>query len=240
MKKIHFFINSKGGVGKTFLNYLIALMNESNEKSLFVDVDSSAQKADTSPLNFLSGRTPARLSSINLLDERERIDRAGLFASLEDLAKTDYEDIYLDFGATESADFPALVTREIKPKDFKAFEEHLKVKFVFHFVVAGGTDYVRSTQYLSSFVSLIAGLFEIYIRPNQKTFYGFGQLLEELKTYSTDKKNKITGIREFGDFDVTNAIGKEIVANMEQGKGKSELAYATKLKLNNEFEKLAL
>lgn len=239
MKKIHFILQSKGGAGKSFLTYLLALKEEANEKALFVELDSST-KSSTKNLRFLAGRTPARFAELSLLDDRRKIVRDKLIAGVEGLNKLEgYESIYCDCGAPESEQFPALVSYDLKAKDLKDFADYLGVKFVFHIVVAGGTSYVSCVDYMQQLVSNLGGLFEIYIEINETTFYGFSHLLEEVKSYASDKKNKITAVRNFGDIDITSDIGKSIMANIEQGNGFDELPFAAKLKMRNEFEKIA-
>ena len=92
MKKMNFILQSKGGSGKSMLAYLLALKNEDNLLTYFIDFDSSV-KSSTQQLKFLQGRTPARFAKMNLLDERGKIDRQRLFENLQILAQKPYEEL---------------------------------------------------------------------------------------------------------------------------------------------------
>lgn len=239
MKTIEFIVQAKGGTGKSFLAYLFALKQEKNEKALLVDLDSSTQSSKKN-LKFLMGRDPVRLIASNLLDDRKKIVRDKLLSTIEGLVSLpeDYEHIYLDFGAPESEQLPALISHDLQPKDLKAFEEHLGVKFVFNIVVAGGTAYVSCTDYLQQLVDLVGSLFETNVIANENTFYNFNHLLEELKVYVEKKGNKNIKYKSFGDIDVSSDVGKAIMVNIEQGKGFDELSFIAKLKMRNELEKI--
>lgn len=54
MKQFHFILQAKGGVGKSFLVYLLALKHQSQPGTYFVDVDASTQRSSRQ-LAFLSG-----------------------------------------------------------------------------------------------------------------------------------------------------------------------------------------
>ena len=95
---MNFILQSKGGSGKSMLTYLLALKNEDNPQTYFIDFDSSV-KSSTQQLKFLQGRTPARFAKMNLLDERGKIDRQRLFENLQILAQKPYEEFFIDFGA---------------------------------------------------------------------------------------------------------------------------------------------
>lgn len=237
MKTIYFNVQAKGGTGKSFLTVLQALKEEKNESALFVDLDSSTQSSMKN-LKFLSGKTPARLFSANLLDDRKKIVRDKLLSTIESLLalKDGYEKFYLDFGAPESEQFPALISHDLKPKDLKAFEEHLGVKFVFNIIVAGGTAYVSCTEYMSNLATLLDGMFEVNILANKFTFYNFSHLLEELKENAEKNTKLISSFKPFGDIDVSSDTGKAIMVNIEQGRGYDDLSFSAKLKINNELE----
>ena len=105
---IEFTLQSKGGVGKSFHTYFRAL-SVPDEHSLFVDVDSSTQTS-TRQLKFLGAD---RLETISLLDNRDVLVRDTFLGYMESLAESSFEKIYMDFGAPESEQIPALIQRDI-------------------------------------------------------------------------------------------------------------------------------
>src|SRR5687768_9776440 len=105
-RKFHFILQAKGGVGKSLHTYLRA-MSEADSSSLFVDVDSST-KTSSRQLLFLG---QDRLESVSLIDKRDVLVRDLIVGYLESLVDCPFEQIYMDFGAPESEQFPALISR---------------------------------------------------------------------------------------------------------------------------------
>ena len=91
MKQFQFNVQAKGGSGKSMLTYLQALKNETNQRSYFIDLDSSV-KTSLQQLKFLQGKTPPRFAIMNLLDSRDKIDRQLLFENLMELSHKDYDE----------------------------------------------------------------------------------------------------------------------------------------------------
>lgn len=239
MKTFYFNIQAKGGTGKSFLTVLQAYKEEENNDSLFVCLDTST-RSTMKNLRFMEGKNPKRIAEASLLDERMKIVRDKLLSTIEALNQIEngYDRFYLDFGAPESQQFPELISQDLTPKDLKAFEEHLKVKFVFNIVVAGGTAYTSCTEYLDKLVQLLGDMFEVNILANKATFYNFNHLLDELGKYTKEMGSKVASLKVFGDFDTANDTGKVILANIEQGNSVKELSFTANLKMQNELQKI--
>lgn len=109
MKQVHFILQSKGGVGKSLLTALIGQKKRQKENILFVDLDSST-KSTMRQLRFLGS---GRIEDVSLLNEKDVLIRDNLISYLESLTESSFEEIYLDFGAPESEQFPSLVERDI-------------------------------------------------------------------------------------------------------------------------------
>jgi hypothetical protein len=235
MKKINFILQSKGGVGKSMLTYLLALKNEDHPQTYFVDFDSSV-KSSTQQLKFLQGRTPARFAQMNLLDERGKIDRQKLFENLQTLVQKNYEEFYLDFGAPESEQFTSLFSKDYSIDEFKQIEQELKAEFIFNIVVAGGSSYLPSTHYLHTIVQLNEQSFSINIYLNEFTFQNYKPLLAEVENYA--KANHIHSVKYFGDFDADAAPHKNILKTIAEGKGIEAYAFIEKIKIQKELRKV--
>ena len=105
--KINLIASQKGGVGKTTAQTLLALKYQEVDSILFCDLDSST-KSSTQMLSFLKGKTPPRLVSLDLLDEKNRIIRDKILKNIEKISKLNYEKCFLDFGAPESEQLPSV------------------------------------------------------------------------------------------------------------------------------------
>lgn len=237
MQQYIFNIQSKGGVGKSMLTYLQALKNQANDKSMFIDFDSSVQSS-TQQLQFLRGKTPPRFATMSLFDEREKLDRQLLFENLLELSQKEYEAFYLDFGAPESEQLPSLFSSDYSIQEFKDIEEELNARFIFNVVVAGGTAYQPGVAYLQKIVQLTEGLFGMNIYLNESTFYGNRQLVEEIKIYAAKNAALINTVKLFGDFDVTTAPHKNILRKISEGKGMNAFAFIERIKILKEIAKV--
>ena len=236
MKRFHFNLQPKGGVGKSFLTALLALKNENNSESYFVDLDSSV-KTSSQQLKFLQGKTPPRFAAMNLLDHRNKIDCQLLFENLLLLSQKDYSDFYLDFGAPESAEFPSLFSSDYTIAEFKQIETELNAKFVFNIIVAGGSSYEACTAYLQRIVNLVKDQFQINLYINEATFINKDKI-EELSIYSQIHKDCISEVKLFGDFDNTTAPHKSILKKIEDGQGLDAYVFVERIKIQKEIAKV--
>jgi len=237
MKKFHFNIQAKGGSGKSMLTYLLALKNEENTKAYFIDLDSSV-KTSVQQLKFLQGKTPPRFAAMNLLDNREKIDRQLLFDNLLELSQKEPDDFYLDFGAPESDQLPSLLSKDYSTHEFKQIETELSASFVFNVVVAGGGAYEGCTNYLQKMAMLLGGAFEVNVYVNMGTFSNHPHLVEEINTFARSNKDSINSVRFFGDFDTTASPHKNILSKIENGRGMEAYAFVERIKINKELSNL--
>lgn len=236
MKKFHFNLQSKGGVGKSFLTSLLALKYETDPNVYFVDLDSSV-KTSSQQLKFLQGKNPPRFASMNLLDYRNKIDRQLLFENLLLLSQKDYTDFYLDFGAPESTEFPSLFSSDYTIDEFKQIETELSVQFILNIVIAGGSSYDACTTYLQHIIELVKENFEVNLYINQATFINKDKI-EELLIYAQIYKDCISEVKLFGDFDNTTAPHKSILKKIEEGLGMSAYVFVERIKILKEIAKV--
>ena len=237
MKKFHFNIQAKGGSGKSMLTYLLALKNEENTKAYFIDLDSSV-KTSLQQLKFLQGKTPPRFAVMNLLDNREKIDRQLLFDNLLELSQKEHDDFYLDFGAPESDQLPSLLSKDYSIHELKQIETELSASFIFNVVVAGGGAYEGCTNYLQKMATLLGGAFEVNVYVNMGTFSNHPHLVEEIGTFAKTNKGAINSVKIFGDFDTTASPHKNILSKIERGRGREAYAFVERIKINKELSNL--
>lgn len=220
-KQFNFIIQAKGGVGKSFLTYLIAVKHEDDSSRTFIDVDSST-KTSTAQLRFLAEKEQ-RLAEIDLLDSYRKIARDRLFDSIQQLSSLSNAVFYLDFGASESEQVPALLTLDLDQDELKQFEQYLGVEFVFHVVVAGGTAYTSCVEYLMKIYKAVGNVFPIMVWINANTFQNFPQQRDEC--LSVAKKCRMT-TEFFGDIEPNTDLASKIISNIERGEGSSGILEA--------------
>lgn len=231
-KTIHFIIQSKGGVGKSFLTYLFALKNEDNQQVAFFDLDSSTTTTERQ-LKFLKSKN--RVFQISLLDERKKIIRDRLLTSIKYLSEMAFEVFFLDFGASESEQLPALFSLDFNVKTLKKFEKKLNLSFVFHVVIAGNTAYVSSMEFLDNVFRTLEQQFHLIVHPNEYSFFGFSPLLAEIQNYCGVN---LIDYQPFGDIDIQTDTGNQIIKYVQNGSGSADYDILEQMKIESEFEKI--
>jgi len=142
MKKLHFIAQSKGGVGKSLLMYLMALKNHHKENCLFVDMDASTFTSRRQ-LSFVD---EDKLDTVSLLNERAAIQRDNLFVYLDKLSRSRYQEVYIDLGAPESEQLPALIEFDDVQLPLREFADDMDIEF--HIVIGGAGAYNASVMVL--------------------------------------------------------------------------------------------
>lgn len=240
MKTFYFNIQSKGGSGKSMLTYLQALKHERNEKIAFVDLDSSTQTS-TKQLRFLSNEDSksTRLFSIDIFDNLKKIEREKLFDILQAFNEQNFDNIYIDFGAPESEQLPALFSLDFSIEEFKEFEKELKAKFVFNVILCGGTSFTSSFDYLKSITKLIKSKFEVVMYLNELTFQNYNILIDELNEFAKKGKESISKVVRFGNIQIDRNSGQLITENIRNGAGFSAYnSFAAKTIIKREMAKV--
>ncbi|MBS1666672.1 MAG: hypothetical protein JST58_04775 [Bacteroidetes bacterium] len=235
MKTIYFNIQSKGGAGKSMLTYFQALKHEDDPRSCFVDLDSST-KTSTRQLKFLDEQN--RLFEIDIYDNLKKIEREKLFEVLDILSRTDFAEIFIDFGAPESEQFPALFDFDFTVDEFKEFEKSLGAKFVLNIVISGGPSYIACFEYLKKMVSLAGDHFETCCYVNEQTFSGHKELMDEIELYSHKAQVNLK-IKRFGNIQTERSSGQAIIGYIAQGKGLQDFeTFTSRIIMKRELAKL--
>lgn len=236
MKTFYFNIQSKGGAGKSMLTYLQALKNENNETVAFVDLDSSTQTSKRQ-LKFLSAKK--RLFEVDIFDNIRKIEREKMFLIIEALNNNEFSEIYIDFGAPESEQLPGLFSIDFSIDEFKEFETGLGCKFVFNVIVAGGTAYTSSIEYLKRITELIKGKFDVYAYVNEFTFHNYSHLIDEVRVFAKATKGLIKDVKPYGAIHIDRNSGQLITENIKEGKGFKEFnSFAAKTIIKREISKV--
>jgi hypothetical protein len=237
MKQMHINVQAKGGAGKSMLTYLQALKHEEDPRTYFVDFDSSVMTSKQQ-LQFLQKRKPPRFAVLNLLDNRNKIDRQLLFGNLQELSKKDFDTFYLDLGAPESDQLPSLFSTDYTIDEFCEIGEMLDCTFIFNVVVAGGGAYQACTSYLSKVANLVDGRFPVIMQINEGTFTSHPYLIGELERFAGENGNNISGVGYFGDFDANTAPHSNILKIISQGLGMEAYQFVERIKIKRELAKI--
>ncbi|MCE7066676.1 hypothetical protein [Dyadobacter sp. CY326] len=223
-RKFNLILQAKGGVGKSLHTYLRAL-SEKDKTSLFVDLDSSTQTS-TRQLAFLGDE---RLETISLIDNRDMLVRDLFIGYIESLMQTPFDEIFMDFGAPESEQFPALVSRDL---DFKEWCDEVDADAVFHIIIGGGGAYRASVEYLQKMIEVLEGKFRILVWENVFSFRQFSRLSEELANNCAALG--LEHIR-FGDFEANSLLGSQILDGIRNGFPLENYGPGARLRLKKEI-----
>ena len=237
-KKFYLNIQSKGGSGKSMLTYLQALKNETNEKTCFIDLDSST-KTSTQQIKFIQAHSENRLLNIDMFDNIRKIEREKIFEILAALNNYDFDEFYIDFGAPESEQLPALLNIDFTIDEFKEFEKELGADFIFNVIMAGGPAYMSCFKYLKEVTNLVDGKFELNILINDFTFSNYPELIDELKAWAKGTKGKIKDVKQFGAILVDRSSGQKIIDNVKLGLGLQDYtSFTSKTILKRELKRI--
>jgi hypothetical protein len=144
-------MQNKGGVGKSMLTYLLALKHQ---KDSIEEIDNLSKIlfADGDILNLTTDRQCKFLTiaHVNLMDKNQKFQRDKLLRSLEYFSKVEADVIYIDFGASESGQFPALVSLDYSSDLFQDFAQNFEIEIIVNVVVAGGTSFIPCTDFLKN------------------------------------------------------------------------------------------
>ncbi len=234
MKTYHFFLQGKGGVGKSFRIYQFALREQAHFEALFLDVDNSTQTSHRQ-LAFLHGQK--RVAKLSLFDDRDKQDRQRFPQSLLQLASLPYARYYFDFGAPESEQFIPLLRRDVSARMLKQIEDHLGARFVFHMVIAGNTAFQPCVEYLVSIVEGLAGLFPLEVHQNEHTFVGVAHE-EQRQSLATFCQHNQLPLHPFGAIDADSHVGRRIVHYAQMGQGMEAYGFLEQLKMQQELDLL--
>lgn len=236
MKTYYLNLQSKGGTGKSMLTYLQALKYENSDTTAFVDLDTASQTS-TNQLNFISLKE--RLFQIELLDNIKRIDREKFFKMIEGLNETAFENIFIDFGSSESEQFLQLLKIDFNIADLKLFEQEMNARFVFNIILAGGTSYEPCFQYLKQILSANSGKVDIAVFINEYTFKQHAELISEVASFVKNTKGLIKEMKLFGNIYTERQSGIEIIYNIKNGLGiEAYKSFPTRIIIKKELDKI--
>ncbi len=232
-KTVHLICQAKGGVGKSFLTYLVYQKVKGDQTSTFIDLDNANQTTFS--------RLPAeKVKAFNVLDAKKKINREAFLALFEQIsAATRTSAFWVDMGATESIEFINMLNQNYMPQDLKEEFKALGLNVEFSVVVAGGDVYTACIRFLNELISTLQASFPITVWVNVGRFNltNDSDYLESVKAY--DNRETIR-VRNFGSTD-TEESDAHLIELIKNGTDidPAKLSLATRLKyrkLLNEIE----
>lgn len=233
MKKLTFVIQSKGGVGKSALTYMLANKlydTDRFDKTLFVDMDDET-RTTSNQLQF------ATINSLNLISQKtKQIDRSLLdkfFVTF--VEQEEFEHAICDMGATTSEQFQRFLEDEGSLEIMEALTKDLGLTLEILCVVAGDNSFKSSATFCHKIFDGLGELAELKIVKNTLFNYSEAQdkeLNKLAKTYNAE-------VMEFGLLGKSSGEGslKEIKELMQEGKAAiKESSFTTKIRFNKGLE----
>lgn len=183
MKKVHFVLQGKGGIGKSFVSIIIAQYIKTEDPEVLC-LDTDPLNATFSSFKGLNVRSIAILENNNTINERRFDDM------MQQIIETG-SNVVVDNGA---ASYVPLSTYLLDNEAFKYIQETGK-QVVVHSVIAGGlaqdntvSDFAALTSQLPEGVEVVVWLNE-HLGPIEVD----GKTFEEMKAY-LDNKHRVTAI----------------------------------------------
>lgn len=161
----HFIVQSKGGVGKSYITKLLSLKAEKEKKeTYFLDCDNSSASS-TKFFNGIKDKKSKyiKAGSFNLLGQDKKIDRTRFDTFLSEIEKL--ENVVADFGAASSDQLLYYIIEEEKNHLIETFKEmNIRLLLVF----AGGGSAKECVEFFD-LANKIPGIGEItHIIANEK------------------------------------------------------------------------
>lgn len=205
-------MQGKGGVGKSVLTQFIAEIDKSNERSLFLDMDTENQ---TSIKNLTKSLGSERVKLLSLLDEKSKDVKNEKLINLLETAIADeiFDSFYFDFGGRESSAFVNLTKSTNYSIDFIyqiAEEEQLEIEFI---VIVGGdrTDYSACIDFANYLVDHSSKKDKIKIVLNSYSFSS-NELLKVTENLFSEK-----GCKTFHLPSIDTERGNMMLSKIQNG-----------------------
>ncbi|MCU0468926.1 MAG: hypothetical protein MUF58_10010 [Arcicella sp.] len=230
-------MQNKGGVGKSMLTYLLALKHQKDSNEGIENLD-KILFADGDILNLTTDRQCKFLTiaHVNLMDKNQKFQRDKLLRSLEYFSKVEADIIYIDFGASESGQFPALVSLDYSSDLFQDFAQNFEIEIIVNVVVAGGTSFIPCTDFLKNVVLALNRKITVCVWANDWTFKNdTPESLAELSIYC---QKEGLAMNRFGNFDTDSSVGSEILNKIKFGCGFNDYDFIHKMTLRKELDRL--
>ncbi|MCC9138863.1 AAA family ATPase [Pontibacter silvestris] len=219
MKKITFIAQSKGGVGKSALTYMIANKIYRNKdrflKTVFVDMDN---ETNTSATQVQFGQ----VNELELINPKTRLmDRSRLDKFFKEFAlQEEFEHAVCDMGATTSEQFLNFLSDEGTLQVMQLITGQLDIKLEILCIVAGDNSFNSSASFCGKLFKGIQGHAELRIIKNNLFDYSDAQQ-KELEKMARAYNASVIEFGLLGNMVIGESID-EIKRLMQDGKAAIE------------------
>lgn len=175
-KNVSVFLQSKGGVGKSFLAYF-KLLTLDPDVSATVLLDSS-QKANQNAVRHTNILGSQKVKIWDIYNNANEYKKSHFFDVFEKIAELPASDIILDIGAPESNVLREGLTtdQELTGENLKYVAQELGLNIIFNVVVSGADDNVNENiNYFNAVNKLLGEYFPVNMLINDYTFKADGE-----------------------------------------------------------------
>lgn len=231
MKNLYFITQSKGGIGKSALTYLIA-QNKNYENAVFLDLD-DATKTSTMQLQYLG------VELISFLTINKQIDRGKFNDFLENLSQFQNDTIFCDLGSSISEQLVHYFN-DIDLKSLQDILKSLEIELNLIVVIGGFGNFVQCMNYFKQLINVIHNKFNVKIAIND--YFNLSenenlQLIEFLKLIKIDNKN----LFHFNfSYDKSESTHNRIKDLLKSGKSLKDSTPFTKVIVNKYINQINL
>lgn len=176
LKKVSVFLQSKGGVGKSFLAYFKLLTLDPSQAAVVL-LDSS-QKANQNATRHASILSHEKVKVWDIYNNTNEYKKSHFFDVFEKIAELPASFIILDIGAPESNVLrEGLATdEELTGENLKYIADELGLEIIFNVVVSGADDNVNENlNYFGAVNELLGRFFTVNMLLNDYTFKADGE-----------------------------------------------------------------
>lgn len=166
LKQLNLIIQSKGGVGKSLLTWLIA-QSEKDTNSQFVDLDKSTRTSSR-----LKAYIGDRVIEYDILDQNKKMERDKLMNMFEKISQTNIHKWFIDMGAPESDEFKNLLEFDYPAEIVAAELKELGIELRLLVVIAGNDAIGACLKYYNDLKTLTGEHIKVTALMNEGTFGG--------------------------------------------------------------------
>lgn len=244
-KQVSIFLQSKGGVGKSWVSFFKMLNEKQNEKNIGVVLLDSSQKANQNLDRYSKILGNDNVYVWNIYNHSNEYKKSHFFNVFESIAELQQSYIILDVGAPESNVLREAIEhdKEVNAENFKFLADELNLDLTFNVVVSGADDNVNENlDYFNALNQKMSGLLKVNCLVNDHTFKGDNDaenLAKKLIEIGIAKGEQIKIVGRSGIRNNDNPYLDIIsVANAEKSLDDALKSMATKIRLRNIFAPL--
>lgn len=244
-KQVSIFLQSKGGVGKSWVSFFKMLNEKQNEKNIGVVLLDSSQKANQNLDRYTKILGSQNVYVWNIYNHSNEYKKSHFFNVFESIAELKQNDIILDVGAPESNVLREAIENdiEVNAQNLKFVADELNLDLVFNVVISGADDNVNENlDYFNALNQKMNGLLKVNCLVNDHTFKAdkdAENLVERLIDSKIAKSEQIKIVGRSGIRNNDNPYLDIIsVANAEKSLDDAFKSMATKIRLRNIFTPL--